>query len=98
MHKLLAGAKPYLPGLTVTILLQKDLFYFNPFEKQMDLRKVTQIFTTSFPGFSPTRRAERERERRWKMLVTWLRNKINSEGGVLCLTLFLSGLFATFTQ
>lgn len=40
MHKLLAGAKPYLPGLTLTILLQKDLFYFNRFEKQMDPTKV----------------------------------------------------------
>ena len=30
----------------------------------------------------------RERERTWKTLVTLLRNKINSEGGVLCLTLF----------
>ena len=35
---------------------------------------------------------EREREKPWKTLVTWLRNKNNSEGGVLCLTLFLSGL------
>ena len=35
MHKLLSGAKPYLPGLTLTILLQKDLSYFNRSEKQM---------------------------------------------------------------
>ena len=41
---------------------------------------------TSFPGFSPTRPMERERERPWKTLVTWFRNKIISEGGVLCLT------------
>ena len=43
---------------------------------------------TSFPGFSPTRPRERERERPWKTLVTCLQNKINSEGGVLCLTFF----------
>ena len=43
---------------------------------------------TSFPGFSPTRPMKQERERPWKMLVTWLQNKINSEGGVLCLTFF----------
>ena len=30
----------------------------------------------------------RERERPWKTLVTWLHNKINSDGGVLCLTFF----------
>ena len=29
-----------------------------------------------------------ERERPWKTLVTWLQNKIISEGGVLCLTFF----------
>ena len=40
VHKLLSGAKPYLPGLTQTILLQKDLSYFNRFEKQMDPTKV----------------------------------------------------------
>ena len=28
---------------------------------------------------------ERERERPWLGLVTWSQNKINSEGGVLCL-------------
>ena len=28
--------------------------------------------TTSFPGFSPTRTTERDRERPWKMLVTCL--------------------------
>ena len=30
---------------------------------------------------------ERERERPWLGLVMWLQNKINSEGGVLCLTI-----------
>ena len=44
--------------------------------------------TTSFPGFSPTRPTEHEGEKPWKTLVTWLQNKINSEGGVLCLTFF----------
>ena len=53
---------------------------------------------TSFPGFSPTRSMEQERQRPWKTLVTWLQTKINSEGGVLCLAFFVSGLFATFTQ
>ena len=47
---------------------------------------------TSFPGFSPThptkRTRERPTERPWKTLVTWLQNKIISEGGVLCLTFF----------
>ena len=43
MHKLLAGAKSYLPGLTLTILLQKDLFYFNRFEKHMDPKKVKYL-------------------------------------------------------
>ena len=43
MHKLLAGVKPYLPGLTLTILLQKNLFYFNRFEKQMDPTKVKYL-------------------------------------------------------
>ena len=54
---------------------------------------------TSFPGFSPTRPTARarERERPWKTLVTWLRNKIKFWGRSPCLTLFLSGLFATFT-
>ena len=31
---------------------------------------------------------ERERERPWLGLVTWFQNKINSEGGVLCLSVF----------
>ena len=30
---------------------------------------------------------ERETERPWLGLVTWLQNKMNSEGGVLCLTI-----------
>ena len=33
------------------------------------------------------RERERERERPWLGLVMWLQNKINSEGGVLCLTI-----------
>ena len=37
-------------------------------------------------SYPPT---ERERERPWKTLVTWLQNKIISEGGVLCLTFFV---------
>ena len=41
---------------------------------------------TSFPGFYPSRPTERERDRPWKTLVTWLQNKINAEGGVLCIT------------
>ena len=45
----------------------------------------------------PTER-ERERERPWLGLVTRSQNKINSEGGVLCLSNFLSGLFSWFTQ
>ena len=39
-----------------------------------------------------------ERERPWLGLVTWSQNKINSEGGVLCLSSFLSGSFSPFTQ
>ena len=31
---------------------------------------------------------ERERERPWKTLVTWLQDRIISEGGVLCLIFF----------
>ena len=46
------------------------------------------ISTTSFPGFSPTH-PYRVRERPWLGLVIWLQNKINSEGGVLCLSFFL---------
>ena len=49
---------------------------------------VRTLGTASFPGFSPTRPAERARERPWKTLVTWLQNKINSEGAVLSLTFF----------
>ena len=37
---------------------------------------------------------ERERERPWLGLVTWSQNKINSEGGVLCLSIFWSGSFS----
>ena len=44
----------------------------------------------------PALRSERETDP-GKRLVTWLQNKINFEGGVLC-HIFLSGLFATFTQ
>ena len=45
--------------------------------------------STSFPGFSPTCPYRgRERERPWLGLVTWLQNKINSEGAVLCLNIF----------
>ena len=62
------------------------------------LRSQAHVYATSFPGFSPTHPRERGRERPWKTLVMWLQNKINSEGGVLCLTFFVSGLFATFTQ
>ena len=49
------------------------------------------ISTTSFPGFSPTHHyGVRElKERPWLGLVMWLQNKINSEGGVLCLSIFL---------
>ena len=32
--------------------------------------------------------SERERERPWKTLVTWLQDRIISEGGVLCLIFF----------
>ena len=39
-------------------------------------------------AFSLTRPTVRARERPWKTLVTWLQNKINSEGAVLCLTFF----------
>ena len=47
------------------------------------------IGSTSFPGFSPTCPYRgRERERPWLGLVTWLQNKINSEGAVLCLSIF----------
>ena len=43
--------------------------------------------------------SERERERPWLGLVTWFQNKINSEGGVLNLSLnFLSSSFSPFTQ
>ena len=64
--------------------------------------RITIAKVTSFPGFSRTRpyeEREREREREaerqrgrethtpWLGLVTWLQNKINSEGGVLCLTI-----------
>ena len=41
---------------------------------------------------------ERERERPWLGLVTWSQNEINSEGGVLCLSIFLSGSFSPFTR
>ena len=59
---------------------------FAPFRH---LRMVcANLGTASFPGFSPTRPTERARERPWKTLVTWLQNKINSEGAVLCLTFF----------
>jgi len=50
---------------------------------------------TSFPGFSPTcpyrareRERETERDRSWLGLVTWLQDKINSEGRFLCLSIF----------
>ena len=62
-------------------------------KRSLQFRTDADFSATSFPGFSPTRPTERERERPWKTLVTWLWNKINSEGGVPCLTLFLSGLF-----
>ena len=48
-------------------------------------------------SYPPYGARERERERPWKTLVTWLRNKIKFWGRSPCLTLFLSGLFATFT-
>ena len=41
---------------------------------------------------------EWERERPWLGLVTWSQHKINPEGGVLCLSILLSGLFSRFTQ
>ena len=52
MHKIItvAGAKPYLPGLTVTFLLQKDLIYFNRFEKQMNARKVNIYTSWEYSG------------------------------------------------
>ena len=37
-------------------------------------------------------------DRPWLGLVTWSQNKINSQGGVLCLSIFLSGSFSPFTQ
>ena len=40
--------------------------------------------------------AERERERPWLGLVTWSQNKINSEGGVLCLSIFCLVRFHRF--
>ena len=46
------------------------------------------ISTTSFPGFSPTHHYG-VRERPWLGLVMWLQDKINPEGGVLCLSIFL---------
>ena len=49
------------------------------------------ISTTSFPGFSPTHHyGVRElKERPWLGLVMCLQNKINSEGGILCPSIFL---------
>ena len=34
-------------------------------------------------------------ERPWLGLVTWFQNKINSEGGVPCLSIFLCGSFSS---
>ena len=48
---------------------------------------LKEIVAASFIAFSPTR-PYGARERPWLCLVTWLQNKINSEGGVLCLVRF----------
>ena len=49
-------------------------------------------------GFLLPAPTEQERERPWLGLFTWSQNKINSEGGVRCLSIILSGLFSPFTQ
>ena len=72
---------------------------FKMIQKSKVRQTTLQHKATSFPGFSPTRPyGARERERPWLGLVTWSQNKINSEGGVLCLSFFLSGSFSPFMQ
>ena len=50
----------------------------------------TWLAPTLFPGFllPVPIELERESERPWLGLVTWLQNNIYSEGGVRCLTIF----------
>ena len=59
------------------------LFLYRKFTSSLSAG-VRALAWTSFPGFSPTRLyGARERERTLLGLVTWLQNKINSEGVTL---------------
>ena len=89
-----AGFQENIPQEHLTYLKQQNL---SPNPLSSSYAKDTGQHATSFPGFSPTRPYE-ARERPWLGLVTWSQNKINSEGGVLCLSIFLSGSFSPFTQ
>ena len=59
------------------------------------MEKIRDNLVPRVPSYPPYRARERETLENAGHVAL---EKINSEGGVLCLTLFLSGLFATFTQ
>ena len=81
----------FLQWATFTIIFQYT------HQRPRDLQPCSQ---GSLPPVPREREREREwaSERCWLVLVTWLQNKINSEGGVLCLSIILSGSFSLFTE
>ena len=74
----------------------KLLTCYNDWAKARNRSQQTDIQPRSQGSLLPVP-TERARERPWLGLVTWSQNKINSEGGVPCLSIFLSGSFSPFT-
>ena len=55
-----------------TVVPYLEYYHRIPIHYGNGVTSGTSIFAASFPGFSPTRPTERERERPWKTLVTCL--------------------------
>ena len=79
----------FLQWATFTIIFQYT------HQRPRDLQPRSQ---GSLPPVTRERERERASEKPWLGLVTWLQSKINSEGGVLCLSIILSGSFSPFKQ
>ena len=75
------------------LLIAAEFHFVHPVEKD-SFKKHHKLTQNSYGGNLVPRFSLLPVERPWLGLVTWSLNKINSEGGVLCLSIFLSGSFS----
>ena len=99
-HRILASSAPTHANMAVAGLenflkvdvsrLTRNVFPQEAGPFQIDVSIFSPALVQQQPRSqgSLLRALRSERERSWKTPVTWLQNKINSEGGVLCLTFF----------